>query len=75
MVDISERSLEQTIEATLLRGGPDAYPTGEGVVVERLEVTRMLPAATESGNRTTMTKSFAPIRSKREKGIRREKGG
>jgi hypothetical protein len=33
MVDISERSLEQTIEATLLAGGPDAYPGGEGQAV------------------------------------------
>jgi hypothetical protein len=33
MVNISERSLEQTIEATLLAGGPDAYPGGEGLAV------------------------------------------
>ena len=37
MVDISERSLEQTIEATLLAGGPDAYPGGEGLAVEPLD--------------------------------------
>jgi type I site-specific restriction-modification system R (restriction) subunit len=37
MVDISEKSLEQTIEATLLAGGPDAYPGGEGLAVEPLD--------------------------------------
>jgi hypothetical protein len=37
MVDISERSLEQTIEATLLAGGPDAYLGGEGLDVEPLD--------------------------------------
>jgi type I restriction enzyme R subunit len=37
MVDISEKSLEQTIEATLLAGGPDAYPGGEGLAVESLD--------------------------------------
>ena len=43
MVDISERSLEQTIEATLLAGGPDAYAGGEGVVVEPLEAYENAP--------------------------------
>ena len=37
MVDISERTLEQAIEATLLAGGPDAYPEGEGLAVEPLD--------------------------------------
>jgi hypothetical protein len=37
MVDISEKSLEQTIEATLLAGGLDAYPGGEGLAVEPLD--------------------------------------
>jgi type I restriction enzyme, R subunit len=37
MVDISEKSLEQSIEATLLVGGPDAYPGGEGLAVEPLD--------------------------------------
>jgi hypothetical protein len=43
MVEISERSLEQTIEAALLAGGPDANPGGEGVVVEPLEVYENAP--------------------------------
>ncbi len=43
MVDISERSLEQAIEATLLVGGPDAYAGGEGVVVEPLEAYESTP--------------------------------
>ena len=41
MVDISERSFEQTIEATLLAG--DAYPGGVGVVVEPLEAYENAP--------------------------------
>ena len=43
MVDLSERSLEQTIEATLLAGGPNAYSGGEGVVVEPLEAYENAP--------------------------------
>ncbi len=43
MVDISERNFEQTIEATLLASGPDAYPGGEGVVVEPLEAYENIP--------------------------------
>jgi type I restriction enzyme R subunit len=43
MVDISEKSFEQTIETTLLAGGPDAYPGGEGVVVEPLEGYENVP--------------------------------
>jgi len=43
MVDISERSLEQTIEATLLAGGPNAYSGGEGLVVEPLEAYENAP--------------------------------
>ena len=44
MVDISEKSLEQTIEATLLAGGPDAYPGGEGLAVEPLDRYENAPA-------------------------------
>jgi type I restriction enzyme, R subunit len=43
MVDISEKSLEQTIEATLLAGGPDAYPGGEGLAVEPLDTYENAP--------------------------------
>lgn len=43
MVDISERSLEQNIEATLLAGGPDAYPGGEGLAVEPLDAYENAP--------------------------------
>lgn len=35
MVDISERSLEATIEQSLLAGGPDAAEGQPGVVRER----------------------------------------
>ena len=43
MVEISERSFEQTIEAALLAGGPHAYPGGAGVVVEPLEAYENAP--------------------------------
>ena len=33
-MDISEKNLEQTIEAVLLAGGSDAYPGGAGVAAE-----------------------------------------
>jgi len=35
MVDISERSLEETIERSLLAGGPDAVPGGASIARER----------------------------------------
>jgi predicted 2-oxoglutarate/Fe(II)-dependent dioxygenase YbiX len=49
MVDISERNLEQTIEATLLAGGPNAYSGGEDVVVEPLEAHEKPLAGTAKG--------------------------
>jgi hypothetical protein len=61
MVDISERSFEQTIEAALLAGGPDAYPGGEGVVVEPLEADENAPVAIGRGCRKTTTRRFALI--------------
>jgi type I restriction enzyme, R subunit len=43
LVTISEKNFEFAIEATLLSGGPDAYPGGEGVVVEPLEAYENAP--------------------------------
>jgi hypothetical protein len=62
MVDISERSLEQNIEATLLAGGPDAYPGGEGLAVEPLDAYENAPGGIGGEDLRTTTKSFASIR-------------
>jgi hypothetical protein len=62
MVDISERSLEQTIEATLLAGGPDAYPGGEGLAVEPLDRYENATGDTGGEDLRITTKSFVSTR-------------
>jgi hypothetical protein len=61
MVDVWERTLEETIEAVLLAGGPDAYPGRAGVVVEHLEDHEMFPAVIGSAGRKTKARRFVLI--------------
>jgi hypothetical protein len=62
MVDISERNLEQTIEATLLAGGPTPTLKEKASLSSLWKLTRMLPAAIALESRRIMTKHFASIR-------------
>ena len=56
MVDISERSLEATIEQALLANGPDALPPPEWVAKEqRAEYGEPWPAAPGGYRRRTAT--------------------
>ena len=40
IVDISEKNLEQTIEAVLLAGGPDAYEIQENIDMESYRIEK-----------------------------------
>jgi hypothetical protein len=62
MVDISEKSFEQTIEATLLAGGPDAYPGREGVVVEPPADYENVPGGYRKRRPEDTTRRYAWIR-------------
>jgi hypothetical protein len=48
VVNVSEKTLAQAIEAALLAGGPDAYADGEGLIIE------LLPTAATGGPKMTV---------------------